>query len=781
VSATFARPEHVAHLTNVHVVQVDTALRDLLAARAAQPSSGAPDVRRLARDRGLDFEQATAAAAVASGDALVVVEGAAGAGKTTMLGVAIAAARAEGRAIRIVTPTKKAADVAGRELGVPADSVAKLVHDHGFRWNGDGVWIRLVVGAVDPDNGTTYTGPPAAARLRRGERVVVDEAGMLDQDTAVALLQVADEAGASLALVGDRAQLPAVGRGGVLDVAAQVCGRTFDLATVHRFTDPAYADLSVRMRRGESSGLLFDRLHALGLVQLHPSTKDAYTAIARSAREGDAVTAATNEEARALNTAIRDVRVRRGEVDDDRVTYGSDGLPKGARDVIATRRNHSRLGVANRQTWTVQHVTGDGGVWARETGTGRNHRPSVHLPADYVAAHTHLAYATTAYGTQAATTPAAHTVLGDALDGSGMYIGMTCGRDRNTLHVVAVDLDDAREQFTTALRRDRADRGLTHATRAARDAVDGLVPAGPVAFVNAERARLREQIRTADQEATRCEHALGALTQQSAAHHTAHEQQAQIVAAADAHAAAVRAVVAAPLIEQATADGTGYLAAQERMWQAHRAHPTGWFGRRAAARTAREATQAHHTAEDAMRRRWGDVPLTMTHLPFWAETIAGRRADADPRVIQARQDAARAHLDQQQFTADHAGRSVRSVAAHRRRTPAKQPQGARYQTARSRPAGTPHPRRDRSPTRDRGRATHPGQGRTSRGRTDRRGRKPGTSRRAQPLARTLPGVPARRRARLRAQSVDGQLAARAPRVGPFSRPPNHAEPAFESS
>src|SRR5665647_437725 len=80
-----------------------------------------PDESSLARDRGLDAEQARAAAAVASGDPLVVVEGAAGAGKTTMLGVAIQAAEAEGRATRIVTPTKKAADVAARELGVPTD------------------------------------------------------------------------------------------------------------------------------------------------------------------------------------------------------------------------------------------------------------------------------------------------------------------------------------------------------------------------------------------------------------------------------------------------------------------------------------------------------------------------------------------------------------------------------------------------------------------------------------------------------------------------------------
>lgn len=54
-----------------------------------------------------------------------------------MLGAAIEAAATQGRAIRVVTPTKKAADVAAQELGVATDSVAKLVHEHGWRWNRD--------------------------------------------------------------------------------------------------------------------------------------------------------------------------------------------------------------------------------------------------------------------------------------------------------------------------------------------------------------------------------------------------------------------------------------------------------------------------------------------------------------------------------------------------------------------------------------------------------------------------------------------------------------------
>ena len=256
------------------------------------------------------------------------------------------------------------------------------------------------MGDADPETGSTYTGPSKAARLAAGERIVVDEAGMLDQDTALALLTVADEHGATLALVGDRAQLPAVGRGGVLDMAAQLSERTFDMTSVHRFTDPDYADLTVAMRRGEHPALLFDRLHGLGLVTLHASTQAAHEAIARDRRDGDAITVATNDEARELNARVRDERVYAGVVDDRRTTIGSDGLSIGRGDVVQTRHNDSDVQVANRQTWTVQDVAADGSVWAKENGTGRKQQRTVRLPAAYVVEHTHLAYASTAYGVQ---------------------------------------------------------------------------------------------------------------------------------------------------------------------------------------------------------------------------------------------------------------------------------------------------------------------------------------------------------------------------------------------
>ena len=148
-------PEHVAHLTSLRVVQAETVLRDLLAARVPNREPQHPDVRDAARARGLDAGQERAAAAVASTDPLVIVEGAAGSGTTTMMGVALEVAAQHGRVSRVVAPTLRAAQVAHDELGVPATSVAALVHAHGWRWNSDGVWTRLAPGDTDPDTGRT--------------------------------------------------------------------------------------------------------------------------------------------------------------------------------------------------------------------------------------------------------------------------------------------------------------------------------------------------------------------------------------------------------------------------------------------------------------------------------------------------------------------------------------------------------------------------------------------------------------------------------------------------
>src|SRR3954452_21139704 len=242
----------------------------------------------------------------------------------------------QGHQLMVVTPTLKAAKIASVEVGLAAGSAAWLAFQHGWRWNGDGAWTRLTVGQSDPLTGRDYTGPAEEARLRPGGLVVVDEAGMLDQDTARALFSVADECQVRVALLGDRHQLTAVGRGGVLDLAARQVDPTAHLTldAVHRFTrtdataatvpDSEYADLTLAMRRGEDPGGVFDALTARDQIRLHPdaaSLQDTIAAVA-AVSHGQGVPVAvvvdTREQATELNAAIRERLVADGHVDDTR-------------------------------------------------------------------------------------------------------------------------------------------------------------------------------------------------------------------------------------------------------------------------------------------------------------------------------------------------------------------------------------------------------------------------------------------------------------------------------
>ena len=635
-------PEHVAHLTSLRVVQVETELRELLTARTPAKEQRYRDVSQVAERLGqqLDAGQLDAAAAVASTDPLVIVEGAAGAGKTTMLATAITAASDQGRRVRVVAPTKRAADVAHQELGVRAASVAALVHAHGYRWNDDGVWTRLLPGATDPATGATFTGPPSGAVLRRGDRIVVDEAGMLDQDAALALFTVAAEAGATVALVGDRAQLAAVGRGGVLDMAVQIRGRIFDMAEVHRFTDPDYADLTVRMRDRRDPGDVFDQLDEHGLIRLHADGDELQEHVAQNARYGETITVASNEDATRLNERIREEWIARGLVDDAATTTGSDGLSIGAGDLIQTRRNDTALGVANRQQWIVQRVEPDGSIWVRDAQDERKREHTRHLPAEYIREHTHLSYAATAYGAQGVTTPASHTILSDGINGAAVYVGMTRGRGENALHVIAESRAEARAQFIDAMERDHADRGLADATERAAEAVRGLVDDGPVKLVNTRVAQLIQDAEKAERRAAWWERVGARLDQQHDHQKAEKDEQAAVIQAATEAAVHVRAEVREPLTVVAMQEGTEHLAAldQETATQ-KKLNTAGRFGRRAARKDHQTAIALAGESRSRVSDRWGTTPRDADTLTGWASRAAERLAARDPRVIEAEQHA----------------------------------------------------------------------------------------------------------------------------------------------
>ncbi|WP_416954972.1 MobF family relaxase [Nocardioides sp. T5] len=472
-------PEHVRSLTSERVLAVETELLDSIARRASHPGTDAVRVRGIDH---LDPAQQRVVAALSGDAGLLVIEGAAGTGKTATLAAARDVLDTADRRLVVVTPTLKAAQAAQQQVGADAYSAAWLVHQHGYRWDEDGHWTQ------------TDAAPEARARLLPGDVLLVDEAGMLDQDTARALFAIADRAHAVVALLGDRHQLPAVGRGGVLDLAARWVSPAahHELDSVHRFRDPAYADLSLLVRTGERSGEVFEKLLERGQIVVHASEVERTAALAaisvNSARVGaddgdQLIIADTRDQVSALNAAIRDGRNGAGELlgeqsgersggrSDEFVTRRGERIGLG--DRVATRRNDRDLAVANRDTWTVTGTSRVGSLFV----TGRAGQRV--LPAEYVRKHVELAFATTAYGAQGETVGSAHFVLGETTGASSAYVGMTRGRHYNIAHVVAESVDDARSQWVEVFSRDRADLGPGHAAQRAADDIDRYGPNAP--------------------------------------------------------------------------------------------------------------------------------------------------------------------------------------------------------------------------------------------------------------------------------------------------------------
>ncbi|MCR2811295.1 MULTISPECIES: AAA family ATPase [unclassified Microbacterium] len=423
---------------------------------------------------GLDERQLAAAGAIAGTDRLVSVTGPAGAGKTTMLRVAKIALAQRGHLMVVVAPTKKAASVAGREIGTTASSLHALLADYGWRWARDAagaeVWTRLRPGDVDPGSGVVFEGPRRFP-LRSGDRIVVDEAGMVDLHTANALAAVAAETGTGIAMVGDHLQAMPVGHAGAMACMTRRSTAVIELTAVHRFHDPEYAALTLRMREPaskEEALTVAAELDRRGLihrvsdqVQARDVMVEAYFRFATGHRRVALVTG-TNEEADGINEAIQQRRIDQGQLRTTRIALGQGEQRLLEGDTVQTRRNDRHANVDNRALWILRRITADGLELASVADSAEVRRVS----HEYAAEHVHLAYASTVHGIQGETTDA--SIVGPGVDASGLYVGMTRGRAHNEAIAIAGTDAAARDTIAESMLRGIPEVSIDDSIRAAR-------------------------------------------------------------------------------------------------------------------------------------------------------------------------------------------------------------------------------------------------------------------------------------------------------------------------
>ncbi|WP_307794852.1 AAA family ATPase [Leifsonia sp. TF02-11] len=423
--------------------------------------------------RSLDRGQVAGAAVIAGSSRSVAISGAAGTGKTTMLKVAGAALRRRGRRMIIVAPTKKAAAVAGRETQSASSSLHQLLHDHGWRWAvdeaGATVWRCLQVGELDRDTGVAYDGPRIA--IYPGDRIVVDEAGMLDLESANALVQVLERTQSTVALIGDERQALPVGHSGAMALFWAHSADQVELTAIHRFTDPSWAELTLRLRDPngrEGSEIVADELVHTGHVVLANSEYEARTKMvsawfeANEQRQTIALVASTHAEALAVSEDIQNQRIRAGELDTSQSTSGQGGQAIFVGDVVQTRRNDRQAAVQNRQHWTVKRIT-EAHVVLASTSDSTDLKM---VTREYANAHMHLGYASTVYGVQGETTDRA--LVGPGIDAAGLYVGLTRGKSTNDIVLVAPTQASAKTQLVEMMQRTPIEETLDASRTAAR-------------------------------------------------------------------------------------------------------------------------------------------------------------------------------------------------------------------------------------------------------------------------------------------------------------------------
>mgnify|MGYP003650061858 CR=1 FL=1 len=354
----------------------------------------------------LSAEQAEAVVAAACKSDLVVIEGAAGSGKSYALKNVAQLYKAEGyRVLGSATAWKVA-----EELGEACD-IESCATDS---------WLaQAVVGRNFLDAKTL---------------LIVDEAGQLSSRQMHQILERAEAAGAKVILTGDQKQLQAIAAGPGLRLVAEQTGVTrIDIVRRQEENWAREAVLDFADGRAEKALTAFDQHGLLSMVDGQSETlKAAVNAWVVDHRlyptNTSLVMAQTNREVASLNVLMRDSLKAKGKLGSDLLELsvaGGKTLPLARGECLRFTKRIEALGVVNGSLATVENIMNPNSnnpslvlkqasrtltVSISDLNGGRGA-----VPFKY-------AYASTLYAAQGATVDRAYIVASPRLKRNDMYV-----------------------------------------------------------------------------------------------------------------------------------------------------------------------------------------------------------------------------------------------------------------------------------------------------------------------------------------------------------------------
>ncbi len=238
------------------------------------------------------------------------------------------------RALRIISGPERAAVLvgpAGTGKGLVIDAAARAEQHTGHQTLGIAVSGSTAqrLGQDSPTlAGQTLTLDALVSRVERGQlnidehtTIYFDEAGMADTDRLDRLTETVEHNGAKLVTIGDAAQLPSIGAGGMFDRLSDIAPSA-ELSNIRRTLDPdeqrAWADL----RAGRSDRAMA-HYHARGQLHMSDTRDQALEQAAQNwatltethdPSEVALISDASNQEINRLNARAQHFRCQRGEL-----------------------------------------------------------------------------------------------------------------------------------------------------------------------------------------------------------------------------------------------------------------------------------------------------------------------------------------------------------------------------------------------------------------------------------------------------------------------------------
>jgi conjugative relaxase-like TrwC/TraI family protein len=240
----------------------------------------------------------------------------------------------QAHALKVITGPERGAILvgpAGTGKGVVIDAAARAEQMTGHRTFGIAVSGSTAqrLGQDSPAlSGQTLTLDALVARADRGqlqvnERTTIyfDEAGMADTDRLDRLTELVADTRSKLVAIGDAAQLPSIGAGGMFDRLAQIAPSA-ELSNVRRTLDPAEQRAWADLRAGRSDRAMA-HYYAEGRLHMEDTRDEAVEQAVQNwaqltethaINEVALISDASNKEIHRLNARAQHHRAERGEL-----------------------------------------------------------------------------------------------------------------------------------------------------------------------------------------------------------------------------------------------------------------------------------------------------------------------------------------------------------------------------------------------------------------------------------------------------------------------------------